>query len=145
MSEEEINKIPYSATGRLRFAWQGGSYLGTAWAGTPQGLITAAHNIYDVNEKKGQHWGEVLPEGWSSDLRFALCFDDGTFTAEVRLDKVFILSGWAKTGRTQYDLAACTWQGGVIFRAAPVAANVPVQMIGEYTSIGYPGDRRAHV
>jgi V8-like Glu-specific endopeptidase len=135
-----INTYPFEAVGRLNFRWRGKRYFGTAWAVSPMGLITAAHNICDKED--GESWASIEEKDWSSDVVFNLRYSDGKAAETFRITKVYILRGWTEGGTTMYDLAACVTErvmDGV--NPIPFAANFPLQENSAYTSIGYPGER----
>ncbi len=133
----DLRPRPFEAVGRLNFQWRGKSYFGTAWAVSPTGLITAAHNVCD--KESGEPWTSIEEKDWSSDVVFRPQYNDGQSAGTFRIKRVYILRGWTDGGTTMYDLAACVTDQPMHLTAIPIAANLPLQKDPTYTSIGYPG------
>jgi V8-like Glu-specific endopeptidase len=134
---QDLDASPFEAVGRLNFQWRGKSYFGTAWAVSPTGLITAAHNVCDKDS--GEPWTSIEEKDWSSDVVFRPQYNDGHSAGTFRIKRVYILRGWTDGGTTMYDLAACVTDQPMHFTAIPIAANLPLQVDPLYASIGYPG------
>ncbi|HWM90114.1 MAG TPA: hypothetical protein VN493_05055 [Thermoanaerobaculia bacterium] len=85
---------PWRAIGKLFFTADGVDYVGSACVISRDGLLTAAHNLYDVRTKT-----------WSDDLWFYPAYNGGSSVyGSWRWDKMWVPDEWSKLDQEAYDV-----------------------------------------
>lgn len=127
---------PYLACGKLLFTWNGQNYVGSASAIDEHVLVTAAHNIYDFDDRgKGSYSTNVL---------FYAAYSGPPPSYSFPYDVALAPGGWvnqAKGSRPhQYDYAMVRIPKSMkALTPLTMQVNIRPTSQSQWEAIGYPG------
>lgn len=93
-----IGISPFNLVGQLNFKMDGQSYDATAFVVSNKGIFTAAHNLYDYEEKHT-----------ATEAYFSLWVNGKmkTWALDLGADGVIMPDEWIDDGDDNYDMAVC--------------------------------------
>lgn len=124
------NVYPWRTIGTLFFTSDGKDYVGSACVIAQRGLLTVAHNLYDVKTKS-----------WSDNLWFYPAYDDGgSAYGAWSWDKMWIKDEWNKPGQHAYDVGLVLMREAIGDAVGWLGYQVDRTVERSWIDVGYPGD-----